>query len=184
MFTLGHISKIVPSVLGIALLLSQPVALTVAASVQSETPTFTQVYDMVISLEYHTGIPGPFGRRILHAFTGGNVTDVTTGELVATVVPDIGGDLGLVSNVNGKLYTDLSLVLQWTDDQTLAFLKLDGIGSVVNGTAIATSFSRMETNSTSRQNLVENFLLITNNIPNALSPTTTGSLKLFVQNNS
>ncbi|KIK54022.1 hypothetical protein GYMLUDRAFT_49083 [Collybiopsis luxurians FD-317 M1] len=139
---------------------------------------------MTISVQNRPAIPGPFGGRILQSFTGGNVTDATTGELVATVIPSLGGDLGIVSNVNGKLYTDFSMILQWADDQTLAFLKLDGFGSVVNGAAVTTSFSRMETNSTSRQNLADDFLLIVNDIPNVLSPQSIGSFRLFAQTNN
>ncbi|KIK54020.1 hypothetical protein GYMLUDRAFT_921925 [Collybiopsis luxurians FD-317 M1] len=183
MLNLARISKIVASVFGAALLLSQPVSSTVGPKVQNDTPTFTHVYDVFLSLKAEAGIPGPFGRRILHSFTGGNVTNATTGALVANVIPGLGGDLGLVSNVNGKLYTDLSLIVQWTDDQTLAFLKLDGMGSVVNNTALASSFTRMETNSTSRQDLANTFLLMTLDIPNALSSITFGNFKLFFQNN-
>ncbi|KIK54848.1 hypothetical protein GYMLUDRAFT_249194 [Collybiopsis luxurians FD-317 M1] len=207
MFTLVALSKALTSALGIALLLSwpgsssphpndqignptftralvlpQPRSSTHRPSpnvTEIATPNFTQVYEVVANLEAEPDIPGPFGRRVSHGFLGGNVTDAKTGALVGHVVPGVGGDFGLFSNVNGKLYTDLSFVVQWLDDKKLAYIILNGIGQVANNTGTATSYARIETDSASRQNLVDNFLLMRFNIPNPSVTPTIGYFTLF-----
>ncbi|KIK54014.1 hypothetical protein GYMLUDRAFT_249909 [Collybiopsis luxurians FD-317 M1] len=184
MFTFTPISKIITLVLGIALSFSQAASSPVRPNVQINTPTFTQVYDITADLISESTIAGPFGGRIMHGFLGGNVTDSNTGALVGHVISGLGGDFGVVSSVNAKLYTDLSLIVQWVDDKKFAFLKLDGIGSVENNRAAATSYARMETDSLSRQNLVNSSLLMGMAIPTATSPNATaGYFKLFAKSN-
>ncbi|KIK53090.1 hypothetical protein GYMLUDRAFT_250675 [Collybiopsis luxurians FD-317 M1] len=188
MFTLAHISKLVTSVLGIAPLLSQPVSSTDAHNVQSNAPTFTQVYEAVIPTTFENNIPGPFGGRVLGQWLGGNFTNTATGALAGRVVPGLGGELGLVSNVDSKHYPDISIVIQWVDDQKFAFLRMQGIGSIEsNGTTTFTLHAQMETDSPSRQNLVESFLLTTIVLPppTKSSPNVSnGVLKLFAKSAS
>ncbi|KIK54846.1 hypothetical protein GYMLUDRAFT_249192 [Collybiopsis luxurians FD-317 M1] len=210
MFTLVAISKAVTSVLGITLLLLWPVSSTLFPNFRIDTsaftqaplfsrpessalcphpdvkigaPTFTQVYNVVAELEADKTIPGPFGGRLLHGFLGGNITDATTGALVGHVLPGLGGDFGLISNVNNELYTDLSFVLQWVDDRKFAYIHIHGVGSIANNTATATSYTQMETDSSSRQHLVNSFLLMGMAIPNPASPKTIGFFKLFAKSN-
>ncbi|KIK54023.1 hypothetical protein GYMLUDRAFT_249916 [Collybiopsis luxurians FD-317 M1] len=187
MFSFLGASKVVISVLGIALLFLQPVSSTDAHKVQSNAPTFTQVYEAVIPTTFENNIPGPFGGRVLGGWLGGNWTNTATGALAGRVVTGFGGELGLVSNVDNKHYPDISLVVQWADDQKFAFLRMHGIGSVEsNGTTTFTLYARMETDSSSRQNLVENFLLASIVLPppTASSPNVSvGVLQLFAKNN-
>ncbi|KIK54018.1 hypothetical protein GYMLUDRAFT_264865 [Collybiopsis luxurians FD-317 M1] len=187
MFTLAHISKVVTTVLGIALLCSQPVFSAAVSNVQSNAPGFTQVYEAIIPITFDNNIPGPFGGRVLGQWLGGNFTNTATGALAGRVIPGFGGELGLVSNVDGQHYPDISLVVQWADDQKLAFLRMHGFGSVDNtGTAAFTLYARMETDSSSRQNLVENFLLASIVLPPPppASPNASyGVLQLFAKSN-
>ncbi|KIK58136.1 hypothetical protein GYMLUDRAFT_246503 [Collybiopsis luxurians FD-317 M1] len=188
MFIFTCISKVVPSVLGITLLFSQPVLAVGPNGTQSDIPTFTQVYDFAFLADPQSDIiPGPFGNRILRGWLGGNLTNTTTGELVGQIVPGIGGELGVVSDLNSKLYSDIGLAFQWADDQKFAFLRMHGIGSSTGNdtaTAAVTLYAEMETESPSRQNLVNSFLLATVSLepPSSSSPNATiGSLKLFAQ---
>ncbi|KAF5371545.1 hypothetical protein D9757_010379 [Collybiopsis confluens] len=157
-------------------------------TVKIETPIFTDVYDATMLLTPNVAqdfVPGPFGDRIFIGLLQGNLTDSKTGALVGHVLPGLGGELGLISNVNGKLYTSVDVVIQWVDDHKYAFLNVQGIGSFGNITT-ATSYARMETNSAARQDLATRVLLISIVVlPPAASPpnSTLAYFKLSVKSN-
>lgn len=58
----------------------------------------------------------------------GNLTNSSTGELEADILPGVGGEFGIISTSNGKFYLDVDLAFKWRDDQTFGFLKQQGIG--------------------------------------------------------
>ncbi|KAF5371558.1 hypothetical protein D9757_010380 [Collybiopsis confluens] len=131
-------------------------------TVHIATPIFTDVYDATLLFTPNViqdFVPGPFGDRSFVGFLGGNLTDSKTGALVGRILPGVGGEFGLISNVNGKFYTDVSVIIQWKDDHKFAFLKGQGIGSLGNFSS-STFYARMETDSTSRQHLANRALLL------------------------
>ena len=48
------------------------------------------------------------------------MTDHTTGAFVGRMLPNYGGEFGVISNLNNKLYTDVSFIVQWADDHEYA----------------------------------------------------------------
>ncbi|KAJ3984481.1 hypothetical protein F5890DRAFT_1302014 [Lentinula detonsa] len=133
-------------------------------------PTFTRLYDATILLVPNANghITGsPFGEREYIGFLGGNCTDPTSGEVVANVVPNVGGEFGIISSENQALYTEVHLVLQFVDDGDIAYLSGEGVGTF-GATTAAVTYLRMETNSTSRQDLVKTPLLLSIEFPSDL----------------
>jgi hypothetical protein len=57
----------------------------------------------------------------------GNLTDAKTKEIVAKIVPGIGGETGLIGS-NGNFYPDARIVLQWVKDQKFAYVTVTGVG--------------------------------------------------------
>ncbi|KAJ3843445.1 hypothetical protein F5878DRAFT_706836 [Lentinula raphanica] len=133
-------------------------------------PTFTRLYDATILLVPNANghITGsPFGDREYIGFLGGNCTDPDSGKVVANIVGNVGGEFGIVSTENNALYTEVHLVLQFIDDGTIAYLSGEGVGTFGANTA-AVTYLRMETNSTSRQDLVKTPLLLSIEFPQNL----------------
>ena len=60
------------------------------------------------------------------AFIRGNLTDPSTGAVVATFIPGIGGELGVFGS-NGIFYPDVRAVAQFVDDSSLVYLNLRGV---------------------------------------------------------
>ncbi|KAJ4488127.1 hypothetical protein J3R30DRAFT_3400703 [Lentinula aciculospora] len=133
-------------------------------------PTFTRLYDATILLVPNANAhitESPFGEREYIGFIGGNCTDPTTGEVIANVVPNVGGEFGIISSENNALYTDVHLVLQFVDDGDIAYLSGEGVGTF-GATTAAVTYLRMETSSASRQNLVTTPLLLSIEFPSDL----------------
>ncbi|KAJ4478410.1 hypothetical protein J3R30DRAFT_3481678 [Lentinula aciculospora] len=180
--------KIICAAFGTSMLARQGVHATIPADVSIPTPTFEPVYDATLLLVPNVAqdlVAGPFGERAFIGFLGGNLTNYATGALEGQIIPGFGGEFGVVSSSNGMFYTDVALAVQWTDDDKYAFLRVHGVGELGNST-YATSYTRLETDSTTRQNLVENVLLVsivvdTNNSP---SNETLGYFRLFVMNST
>ncbi|KAE9396540.1 hypothetical protein BT96DRAFT_1039956 [Gymnopus androsaceus JB14] len=166
----SRLLSIICTAFGISMLAShQGVHAIFPNDISIVVPTFQPVYDVTIILvpnitQYF--VPGPFGGRAFIGFLGGNLTNSSTGELEAEILPGVGGEFGILSASNGKFYVDVSFALQWTDDQTFAFVKQQGIGSqlrrsnIICHTYRSLHDSRMETNSASRQGIAENVLLL------------------------
>ncbi|KAJ3993199.1 hypothetical protein F5050DRAFT_1810732 [Lentinula boryana] len=157
------------------------------------TPTFEPVYDatlLVVPNISQNLVAGPFGERAFIGFLGGNLTDYATGALEGQIIAGFGGEFGLVSS-NGMFYTDVALAVQWTDDQKYGFFRVQGIGELGNST-YATSYtyfwehSRLETDSTTRQNLVDDVLLISIVVDTENSPSneTIAYFRLFMKNST
>ncbi|KAF9026998.1 hypothetical protein BDZ89DRAFT_822544 [Hymenopellis radicata] len=121
-------------------------------------PTFTKIFDGALLINDSIGfVPGPFGPRALYAFTGGNLTDPNSGDVVANIIPGVSGQWGVLGS-NEIFYPDVRVVAQWVDDQTYAFWDVHGSG--IAG-ASAANYARFETNSASRLALNNKFLLLT-----------------------
>ncbi|KAF5388909.1 hypothetical protein D9757_005128 [Collybiopsis confluens] len=149
-------------------------------------PTFSRLFDAVIDLVPDANgqvTGGPFGQREFIGFLGGNCTDPHTGDVVANILPGLGGEFGIISSVTNALYTDVTLVLRFVDDGSIAYLSGQGVGKFGAQTdTAAVTYIRMETNSTTRQNLVTTPLLLSIEFPADLqTPETSGALfSLFV----
>ncbi|KIY70027.1 hypothetical protein CYLTODRAFT_452054 [Cylindrobasidium torrendii FP15055 ss-10] len=131
-------------------------------------PTFTKVFDAVVELDMSKGLlPGPFGRRLLSGFISGNLTDASTGALVANVIPNFGAEFGLVTD-SGHLYTDVRLGLRFVDEDASAFLELHGSGTFEN--LHAYNYLRVETNSTTYGSLVDEFLYASIDVSQSPAP--------------
>ncbi|KAJ4480603.1 hypothetical protein C8J55DRAFT_513260 [Lentinula edodes] len=151
-------------------------------------PTFTRLYDAMILLVPDANghiTESPFGEREYIGFLGGNCTDPTTGEVVANIVPYVGGEFGIISSENSALYTEVHLVLQFVDDGDIAYLSGEGVGTFGSTTA-AVTYLRMETNSASRQQLVTTPLLLSIEFPSDLQRTdeTVALFSLFTMDNA
>ncbi|KAJ3820432.1 hypothetical protein EV361DRAFT_645880 [Lentinula raphanica] len=151
------------------------------------TPTFEPIYDATLLLVPDVTqdlVAGPFGQRAFIGFLGGNLTDYATGTLEGTIIGGFGGEFGIVST-NGMFYTDVALAVQWTDDDKYGFFRVQGIGELGNDT-YATSYTRLETDSTTRQNLVDDVLLIsiTVDVNNSPSNETIAYFRLFAKNST
>lgn len=57
----------------------------------------------------------------------GNLTDPTSGDAVANIVPAIGGEVGLVST-DGTFFPDIRVTAQWVNDKKLVYLSIHGVG--------------------------------------------------------
>ncbi|KAF5339294.1 hypothetical protein D9757_014870 [Collybiopsis confluens] len=166
MFSLPRLSKAVLSaVLAITVLTVHTEAASVIPdTVSMPTPVFEPVFDCSFlfpaNLQTNNFLDGPFGRRAFFPFISGNFTDSKTGELVATLLPALGGGFGINSTVDAKFYVDAVMVIQFVDDNEYAYLKLNGIGSVAGH---ASSFYLvMETASAARQELAGQFIIFSN----------------------
>jgi len=125
-------------------------------------PTFQPLYDGILVLTPDVSnyfVPGPFGDRGIIRFLGGNLTNSVTGELEADILPGIGGEFGVQSASNSKFYPDATFALQWTDDKTYAYMTQQGVATVGTDLTSGTTYTRIETNSASRQRLTETVLL-------------------------
>ncbi|KAJ3752563.1 hypothetical protein EV360DRAFT_88624 [Lentinula raphanica] len=171
------------------------------------TPTFEPIYDATLLLVPDVTqdlVAGPFGQRAFIGFLGGNLTDYATGTLEGTIIGGFGGEFGIVST-NGMFYTDVALAVQWTDDDKYGFFRVQGIGygllsplelnehsnprgcfSELGNDTYATSYTRLETDSTTRQNLVDDVLLIsiTVDVNNSPSNETIAYFRLFAKNST
>jgi hypothetical protein len=61
----------------------------------------------------------------------GNWTDPESGELVATIVPGLGGDQGMFSNDGQYFFPQGNMAIQFEADQKYAFMQYTGVGYVV-----------------------------------------------------
>ncbi|KAJ3745124.1 hypothetical protein DFH05DRAFT_1492381 [Lentinula detonsa] len=157
------------------------------SGVSIPTPTFEPVYDATLLLVPNVSqdlVAGLFGERAFIGFLGGNLTDYATGALEGQIIAGFGGEFGIVSS-NGMFYTDVALAVQWTDDDKYGFFRVQGIGELGNST-YATSYTRLETDSTTRQNLVDDVLLISIAVDteNASSNETIAYFRLFMKNST
>ncbi|KAF5368233.1 hypothetical protein D9757_011222 [Collybiopsis confluens] len=133
-------------------------------TVSLPTPEFETVFDCVFlfpaNLQQNNFLDGPFGRRAFFPFIEGNFTDPKTGELVARLLPNLGGGFGINSTVDAKFYVDAVMVMQFVDDNQYAYLKLNGIGSTAGHAS--SFFLVMETASAARQDLAGKFIIFSN----------------------
>ncbi|KIY65410.1 hypothetical protein CYLTODRAFT_492346 [Cylindrobasidium torrendii FP15055 ss-10] len=145
--------------------------LLATTTVSAQKPSFTKLFDGFLDIDRSRGsIPGPFGGRLIAGFTGGNLTDASSGALVANIVPNFGGEFGLVVPGN-RAYTDVRLAAQFVDDEAaFAFLDFQGAGSLDDGKAY--NYVRLETSSTRYASLVEDFLVIWIDVSQSPSPMT------------
>ncbi|KAL4252954.1 hypothetical protein ABKN59_003491 [Abortiporus biennis] len=91
----------------------------------SSSPQFTFIFGGQIPGPPLAGIPSDFGpQSAVIPFTQGNFTDMN-GDVVATVVDGV--NHGIVAE-NGLSYSDGSLVVQWQDDQSYAYMEFFGLG--------------------------------------------------------
>ncbi|KAJ4478412.1 hypothetical protein J3R30DRAFT_3481697 [Lentinula aciculospora] len=179
--------KIICASFGTSMLSRQGVHPTIPADVSIPTPTFEPVYDATLLLVYNAQdlVVGPFGKRAFIGFLGGNLTNYATGALEDQIIPSFGGEFGVVSSSNGMFYADVALAVQWTDDDKYAFLRVHGVGRA-GKQYIQYISHRLETDSTTRQNLVENVLLVSITIDTNNSPSneTLRYFRLFLMNST
>ncbi|KAJ7578289.1 hypothetical protein C8J56DRAFT_1112358 [Mycena floridula] len=128
-------------------------------------PTFTKLYNGALLVDTSAGpVAGPFGTRVLFRIGGGNLTDPTTGDVVANFIPGLGGETGLIAS-NNVFYPSAQVGLQWVDDNKYAWAELHGIGESVAGQlAAGTGHIRLETDSPARTKLNGLFTIYTINI--------------------
>ncbi|KAF5380340.1 hypothetical protein D9757_007928 [Collybiopsis confluens] len=133
-------------------------------NVSMPTPEFEPIFDCVFlfpaNLATNNFLDGPFGRRAFFPFISGNFSDSKTGELVATLLPNLGGGFGINSTIDAKFYVDAAMVMQFVDDNQYAYLKLNGIGSTAGHAS--SFFLLMETASAARQDLAGKFIIFSN----------------------
>ncbi|KAJ7573310.1 hypothetical protein C8J56DRAFT_903692 [Mycena floridula] len=116
-------------------------------------PTFTKLYDGTLLIDTSAGpVAGPFGTRVLIRVEGisrGNLTNPITGDVVANLIPGIGGDTGL----------------QWVDDNKYAWAELHGIDESADGQlTVGAGHIRFETDSPARTKLNGLFTIYTLNL--------------------
>lgn len=63
----------------------------------------------------------------MYRIFSGNLTDPTSDDVVAKIVPAIGGEVGLLSN-DGTFFPDIRITAQWVNDKKLAYLAIHGVG--------------------------------------------------------
>ncbi|KAF5380333.1 hypothetical protein D9757_007923 [Collybiopsis confluens] len=147
-----------------ALTVHTEAASVIPDTVSMPTPEFETVFDCVFlfpaNLQQNNFLDGPFGRRAFFPFIEGNFTDPQTGELVARLLPALGGGFGINSTVDAKFYVDAVMVMQFVDDNQFAYLKLNGIGSTAGHAS--SFFLVMETASAARQDLAGKFIIFSN----------------------
>ncbi|KAF9017072.1 hypothetical protein BDZ89DRAFT_1075020, partial [Hymenopellis radicata] len=148
----------------------QPLCILVLAALvptQAAVPTLTKLFDGTLFIDPTARTTnGPFGTRTLIGFTGGNLTD-PNGHVLASVLPGLGGELGLLGS-NNVFYPNVRLGLQWLDDSSFAYVELHGSGEFL---VAATSYARFETDSSSRADLNGRFTILKIDLVN-LSPAT------------
>ncbi|KIK56941.1 hypothetical protein GYMLUDRAFT_46823 [Collybiopsis luxurians FD-317 M1] len=144
------------------LLIATNEVVAIPSNVQIVQPEFELLYDATVTWPFnvtHFTTSGPFGVRALIGPTGGNLTNSSTGDVVGTIVPGVGGELGVVSTVNGRIYMKVTFAIQWTDDQHFAYFDTDGIG-LFQTPQSSTGYLHVETDSPSKQSLQNNLLLL------------------------
>ncbi|KAI0754257.1 hypothetical protein C8Q80DRAFT_1350104 [Daedaleopsis nitida] len=92
------------------------------------------------------------GTRIYAPISGGNLTD-TAGNSVANILPS--ADTGIVS-VSGTFYPEAVLPLVWTADNQSAYLRLEGVGTLLKSDLV---YIHLETASEHYSALNSRFLL-------------------------
>ncbi|KAF5380339.1 hypothetical protein D9757_007929 [Collybiopsis confluens] len=130
--------------------LLQNSSLSLTAS-SSSPPTWQQTTSSMVPLVAELSSP---------SYRKGNFTDSKTGELVANLLPNLGGGFGINSTIDAKFYVDAAMVMQFVDDNQYAYLKLNGIGSTAGHAS--SFFLLMETASAARQDLAGKFIIFSN----------------------
>ncbi|KAJ7577578.1 hypothetical protein C8J56DRAFT_1113664 [Mycena floridula] len=128
-------------------------------------PTFTKLYDGTLLIDTSAGpVAGPFGTRVLIRVEGGNLTNPITGDVVANLIPGIGGDTGLTA-LNNIFYPNVQVGLQWVDDNKYAWAELHGIDQSADGQlTVGAGHIRFETDSPARTKLNGLFTIYTLNL--------------------
>ncbi len=57
----------------------------------------------------------------------GTLLNPSNGDVVANIIPGLGGELGLLGS-NNVFYPDVRAGLQWVDDSTFGYLEIHGSG--------------------------------------------------------
>ncbi|KAF8917193.1 hypothetical protein CPB85DRAFT_1250330 [Mucidula mucida] len=97
------------------------------ASAQLKEPTFTKLYDVQLLADVTRGrIIGPFGERSIVAWQGGNFTEPGTSNLVAQVIPGLGGEFGLLGS-NAAFYADGRAAVQYVGEDKFAYIEIHGV---------------------------------------------------------
>ncbi|EMD34248.1 hypothetical protein CERSUDRAFT_86374 [Gelatoporia subvermispora B] len=99
-----------------------------AFAAPAPAPRFETILSGPISIGDLSLIAGPFGSRLSAPVLSGNLSD-TSGNLVATVVPNTSADDGVVS-ASGTFFPDAKATLQWIVDGELAYLHMQGVGEL------------------------------------------------------
>ncbi|KAJ7581961.1 hypothetical protein C8J56DRAFT_1029359 [Mycena floridula] len=112
-------------------------------------PTFTKLYNGAVLLD----IPANPIR-----LSRGNLTDLITGDVVATIIPALGGETGVIAS-NNVFYASVQAGFQWVDDRKFAWAELHGVGELTGGNG----HIRFETDSPARTKLNGLFTIYTIN---------------------
>ncbi|KAJ7587479.1 hypothetical protein C8J56DRAFT_1050694 [Mycena floridula] len=110
-----------------------------------------KLYNGAVVLDTSTGpkVAGPFGTRVLLKIGGGNLTDPVTGDVVAILIPGLGGETGLIAS-NNVFYPSAQVGFQWVDDKKFAWAEFHGTGDLATGDK---GYIRFETDSPARTEL-------------------------------
>ncbi|TBU42782.1 hypothetical protein BD309DRAFT_1034178 [Dichomitus squalens] len=129
-------------------------AATVASQTSDLPPEFEAVFAGQMIGAPYTNTTGPFGLRVHAPLFGGNLTDVTSGEVVATMLPT--ADDGLIIG-SATLFSYWVLPYVWETDGKLASMTVRGVG---NTTGHSYCYVHVETDSSAYSWMNSNFFIM------------------------
>ncbi|TFK93154.1 hypothetical protein K466DRAFT_581241 [Polyporus arcularius HHB13444] len=130
-----------------------------AGAVQAITPAATPQFEALFVGVLEVGDAATinnttFGSRLYGPITGGNLTDLASGQLAGTVLAG-SSDTGIISQ-SGIFFPDAVLSVRWEVDQKLAYLRATGVGEIFVSDL---SYIHLETDSETYSALNSRFLL-------------------------
>ncbi|RDX45473.1 hypothetical protein OH76DRAFT_1486300 [Lentinus brumalis] len=130
-----------------------------AGAVQAVTPAVTPQFEALFVGVLEIGDVGTinnttFGSRLYAPITGGNLTDLVSGQLAGTVLAG-SSDTGIISQ-SGIFFPDAVLSVRWEVDQQLAYLRAAGVGKIFVSDL---AYVHLETESETYSALNSRFLL-------------------------
>ncbi|EJF58022.1 hypothetical protein BD309DRAFT_867422 [Dichomitus squalens] len=129
-------------------------ALAVAAQTAEPSPEFQSIFVGQLVNEPYTNTTGPFGFRVHAPVSGGNLTDATTNEVVATLLPTT--DTGIITE-EVLLFPLWVLPYIWKEDGRLASMTVKGVGNTTTDTYC---YVHVETDSPTYSWMNRNFFIM------------------------
>ncbi|KAG8795953.1 hypothetical protein FRC12_007766 [Ceratobasidium sp. 428] len=137
---------------------------SVTSMAAKKLPLYEHLYSFSLTLSPNHLVDGPLGSRFGLGAISGNMTS-PQGKVIATVVPGVGGETGLVDK-NGNFQIQSRNIFQFVDDKKYVFIEGSGIGPL---TGNPLDVHHVETDSPSRLAWNGYFIVVNVSLPSPAS---------------